>query len=60
MVKAPGFSLQKSSDPLIIGIPVREKGTSRVYEITCETEQQATVWAQCIFRHIQLNDDNDD
>lgn len=53
-------TLISSTDPLVIEIPVKDTFGTRVYEIHCENEVLAKSWSEIIFRHIQLNDDNDD
>lgn len=57
---AADFSLLSPTDPLIIAIPIAEDRKSRIYEIHCETEDQAHSWSQSIMRHIEMNEDNDD
>lgn len=59
-VDTPGFSLISAADPLIIAIPISENRSTRVYEIHCETTDQAVAWSESIARHIEMNDDNDD
>lgn len=56
----PNLTFVIPQDPLILGIPIVEGKNTRVYEIHCETIQQAKSWSECICRHVQLNDDNDD